>query len=400
MKILRTISLLLALLLLISGCNLIAEGDNVTSVSSEVTGSISSTSENISSSTSEIITTSKPASTEAETEAPETTTVQVTTEPLITAPELTLPETPTKIKFDISSIPDSKVYEAIQNTSASNAFVYDVTNGKLLANKGSGENIVPASVTKLFSALFALYAVPEDFIIAPLNDELSLIHKNSSTAYIKSHHRLTVAQLIKGMMLPSGNDAAYALAGGVARYLSGDQSLKGQAAVDYFMERVNEYAKAIGCTETYLTFPDGCSSTDNYTSSHDLVIVGQECLKNPIISEYAKIVSQKVKYASGHTITWNNSNQLIDPSNKYYSPYVTGLKTGSLSGNYCLYVSAEIDSTTYLIGIFGAKTKTGRYDDAHILLDALLSVDEPIESEPIISDTSSDAVTSTPLETE
>lgn len=173
-------------------------------------------------------------------------------------------------------------------------------------------------------------------------------------------------------MMPSGNDAAYVLAAGVGRYISNDQSMSATDAVDLFMSNLNSYAKSIGCTGTHYSVPDGLARENHYTSTHDLIIVGKLASEHPLISKYANTVSEKVYYKSGQNITWNSSNYLINPNSEYYSPYVNGLKTGSLSGNNYIYVSAVINDKTYLIGIFGCSEKNDRYDDAHLLINAIL----------------------------
>lgn len=273
-----------------------------------------------------------------------------------------------------SQIPESSVSKAMGSVLAESAFVFNVTKDELIAIKGEDNRICPASITKLFSILYALSVAPIGLEISPRAEELDMVGQGSSIAYIKTHHRLTVAQLIKGMLLPSGNDAAYSLAAGVSRYVYSSPDMCGSKAVRLFMEGVNKYAADLGCTDTVFTVPDGLAGCEHSTSLHDLILIGKEALKSSIITEYASIVSERVYYASGHSITWNNTNRLINPQDSYYSPYVTGLKTGSLTDNYCLYVSANINGETYLIGIFASPTTNSRYDDAHILIDSILSL--------------------------
>ena len=361
----RFIILLLAFVLILSGCNTDSgesasetkETSGVETTPGETTGLLDTS--------DPLDTTEAQTTTEAVDTTAETTEVQITTTPETTEEAVT---TPTPLPEPIPGT----ISDAIFAISAANAFVYNVNSDELLAKKGDGLNFSPASITKLLTALYALETAPSDLVISPKAEELSLVGKNSSIAYIKTHHKLTVSQLIQGMMMPSGNDAAYALAAGVGRHIAGDQSMNGKDAVSLFVKGLNEYAIKIGCTGTHFTVPDGLAGSEHYTSSHDMIIIGKLAINNPIIAKYAKTVSQKVYYASGHSITWNNTNSLINPNSEYYSPYVNGLKTGSLTGNYCLYVSAVINENTYLIGIFGAPTKSGRYDDAHILIDAIL----------------------------
>lgn len=255
--------------------------------------------------------------------------------------------------------------------SCSQAFVYDLTVDQFLFEKGTDEAILPASITKLLTALCALHYMPADARITP-GDEQELLIKGSSIAYVKSNHTLTLEMLIEGMLLPSGNDAAFAVAAGVARYIHQNPNMNGQAAVNAFMTLANDYAKSLGCTNTYFTVPDGLAYEGHTTTAHDLIILGKAALNNDIIAKYAATVTDNVTYASGHTMTWTNSNLLINPESSFYSPYVTGLKTGSLTDAYSILVSADIHGHTYLLGLFGSPTKEGRYIDAHTILDLLL----------------------------
>ena len=181
-------------------------------------------------------------------------------------------------------------------------FVYDVTDGVMKFRQGTDRKIVPASVTKLLTALTALDMMPENTVITP-GDELKLVAAGSSVAYIKAHHRLTLAMLVEGMLLPSGNDAAYVTAAGAARYATGNRDMSGRDAVDYFMAKVNEFAVKIGCTGTHFTVPDGLAYEGHYTTADDLVIIAEKALENPVISRCAALLTDSVKYASGHTNT-------------------------------------------------------------------------------------------------
>ena len=75
-----------------------------------------------------------------------------------------------------------------------------------------------------------------------------------------------------------------------------------------FMEKANEFAKSLGCTDTYYRVPDGLAYDNHYTTASDLVILSKAALENPIMMRYASTATEHVTYASGHTITWNNTN--------------------------------------------------------------------------------------------
>jgi D-alanyl-D-alanine carboxypeptidase (penicillin-binding protein 5/6) len=242
------------------------------------------------------------------------------------------------------------------------AFVYDVNRGCFLYISEGDQRILPASTTKLLTILYAVTLLPLDKEISPGN-ELEMVGPNSSTAYIKSHHVLTVEQLIEGMLLPSGNDAAHVLAAAGGRALK--PSVKdGKEAVAVFMEGMNAYGKKLGLTDSHFITPDGYDTQGHYSSLADMAIVARAAYACPVIRKYCNLERDDVVYASGHQMTWKNTNINLWKGTKYYSPYVNGLKTGSVSSEYyCLLSSAEIEGRPFLFGFFGEKNSDDRFID-------------------------------------
>lgn len=256
--------------------------------------------------------------------------------------------------------------------SSGQAFIYDVKNEEFIYKKGEDKIIYPASTTKLLTVLYALTLLSPDEVVTPGN-ELELVAPDSSIAYIKSHHSLTVEMLIEGMLLPSGNDAAYALAAAAGKVLSLDDNIDGKSAVSLFIDGMNEYSSNIGLCGSSFTSPDGYYEPDHYTTLEDIALISIIASQNNIISKYAKLSSDAVTYESGHTNTWVNTNLMLDSESPYYSPYVTGLKTGSAgSGNYSLILTVDIDECEYIIGIFSSKEKNDRYTDALTIINYLV----------------------------
>lgn len=255
------------------------------------------------------------------------------------------------------------------SVSAPQAFVYDATSNEILWIKGASRVVYPASTTKLLTALYTLTVLSPDEVVT-VGDEVALIDPASSRAFISPGQALTVEMLIEGMMLPSGNDAAYALAAAAGRRIGG-ASLNAMDAVDAFLDGMNAYALTLGLCGTQFTTPDGLAAEQHYTTLEDILLIAKAATEQPLIMKYAALHEDDVTYHSGETITWTNTNALLDPDSPYYRPAVTGLKTGSLTGNYCLLCSYEQDGSTYIIGIFGAPTKTARFADACAIIDTL-----------------------------
>ena len=250
-------------------------------------------------------------------------------------------------------------------------FVYDAEEKCFVFAKGGDKVVYPGSTSKLLTALYALTVLDEDDIITPGN-ELDLVKEGSSIAYIKSNHKLTVSMLVEGMMIPSGNDAAYVLAAAAGRKIADNDALDGQKAIEVFINGLNEYGKSMGLCGSFFTVPDGYAGNEHYTTTEDMAIIARLACKNELITEYASRQSSSVVYASGHTNTWINTNKLLDPESKYYSRYAKGLKTGSIDDEYSLVFSFEFDDgREYIAGVFGADNKNTRFEDALEIIKTL-----------------------------
>lgn len=318
--------------------------------------------------------TSAPADDDGQTELPTDLPTDPPTDPPTEPPTEAPTEAPTE-----PSLPPEPESPGIPappgvTVTANRYFVYDMQKEQFLAiSCHEDAAFYPASITKLFSAYLALqYLDPETVITA--GDELDLVKKGSSLAYIQKGHRLTVEMLVEGMMLPSGNDAAYILAAAAARAASGDPDMSAEDAISYFVKLMNTTAKRVGMTGSNFRNPDGFHVGDHYTTSHDLVIIARLALNNEVISRYTTTVKDNVRFESGQTIEWKNTNALINPESKYYCYNAIGLKTGSTgAAGYCLLSAfMENDGSIYIIGVFDCEEGNDRFVDTRHLYWALV----------------------------
>ncbi len=250
---------------------------------------------------------------------------------------------------------------------AAQAFLYDVKAEKYIIKKGADKILYPASTTKLLTALLALELLPADLLVTP-GEELALKNEQSAIAFVREHHTLSVEMLVEAMLLPSGGDAAYALAA-AGGYALGDEDITAEKAVSLFIEKMNKYAEDIGMCGSNFTSPDGFYDPQNYSTIEDMTLLALEASKNKVIMKYASLPSATVTYASGHTNTWRNTNRMLHEGDEYYSPYVTGLKTGTLEGNSCLICSFTIEGRDYIAGAFTEKEDHLRYIDMIKIID-------------------------------
>ena len=257
------------------------------------------------------------------------------------------------------------------------AFVYDVEQGGIVAMKGKDDLLYPASVTKLLTILTALQYLSPDQLVVP-GDELSLVEWDSTVAYISAGHIVSVEALVEGMLLPSGGDAAYVLSAAAGRKIAGEDpycaasgGLTGPEAVELFVCAMNDYADSIFMRHSHFVTPDGYFDQNHYSSISDmtrLTIAAYDC---ELIRRYCGVLTDSVTYASGQSIRWENTNKMLDPDSGWYSPYVKGMKTGSITNANSLVAIFEKDGKTYLVGVFSAPDDDSRYQDMTAILNWL-----------------------------
>ncbi len=273
------------------------------------------------------------------------------------------------VPADTVWLPSADIWQEAETMDGSHIFVYDCNAQKMLyCSTDPRDSLYPASITKLFSAWVALqYLPPEQEVQA--GRELGLLKPGSSTAYIAYGSVLTVEMLVEGMLLPSGNDAAYVLAAAAGRAITGDENTSAARAVEVFVEDMNRQAEKLGLTGTHFENPDGYHAEGHYSCPADLAVMGRLAQEQEIIARYARCRSDSVRFVSGERCTWRNTNRLLNPESEYYCPAAIGLKTGYTGqAGYCLLAAFDTERGTVLVGIFGSENKTSRYENAVTLM--------------------------------
>lgn len=289
---------------------------------------------------------------------PEETTEPVETDPPTEPPEPTIPpQTDTMIPADLG-------------LTANKAFVYDLDNNWLLYAGGDPDGkLAPASLTKLLTSYTAVQFMDLQMEVT-VGEEIRWIDPYSSVAHLQVGNRLTVEMLLYGLMLPSGNDAAYALAVAGGRVLAEDPELNNQEALKLFMNEMNEQARLLGMTGSQFKNPDGIDEEGHYTTIKDLIILTKAVMKIPVIMDSACTAEKEVVFLSGETVTWKNSNYLLQPEKEdYYTPNAIGLKTGSTekAGKCLISLFRQEDGSYLAVGVMGSIGDNERYDDTLIL---------------------------------
>lgn len=253
---------------------------------------------------------------------------------------------------------------------APRALLYDATDNRLLFRKNIDEKTAPASVIKLLTALTALkYCAPDD--VFTVGDEIDLIGKDSSVSDLKKGWRLTLEQLLYGMMLPSGNDAAYCVAVNVARTLGDCPDPR--EAVARFASLMNETTLELGMTDTCVVSPDGYDAPGQYTTARDLLTLARAALQNELLTAVCGTFETTFTPAGEENPqTWKNTNRYLNPEDRFYDPHVFGLKGGYTEDAGCCLLSAwRVNGRDYIVLLMGLDSFNARYHLSSLLVNAV-----------------------------
>lgn len=170
-------------------------------------------------------------------------------------------------------------FGAEPSVTARAAYLFDADTGLILYAKDADEQLPQASCTKIMTALIAIERMPLDHVVTVGADAHALVKPDSSFMGLDTGEKLTLEELLYGLLLPSGNDAAVAIADGVA------------GSVPAFVALMNQQAQQLGLTHTHFENPHGLDAKGHYTSAHDLAILAAVALRNPA---FRKIASTRV----------------------------------------------------------------------------------------------------------
>ena len=248
---------------------------------------------------------------------------------------------------------------------ARNAFVYDCNSEELLFQLGEMDaQIAPASLTKLLTAYVALEYLQPDTMIT-CGEETTWISPASSVAWVGPGDRLTAEMLVQGMMMQSGNDAAYAVAVAAGRVIAGDAGISARSALAVFMDRVNSRGLELGLTGTHFETPDGLDTWKHYTTPADMLRIALLVMEQPLLLHYTGIAQGVVMYENRESHQYKSTNFLLHPESKYYCPDACGMKTGTTrKAGSCLMALFHNGEGYLIVGIFGCPEYEDRFSDA------------------------------------
>jgi serine-type D-Ala-D-Ala carboxypeptidase (penicillin-binding protein 5/6) len=230
-------------------------------------------------------------------------------------------------------------------------YLVDYSSGAVLANDSGDERVEPASLTKLMTAYVVFKAIAGGEI--RLDETATVSEKAWRTGgtrmFVDLNSQVEVEDLMRGMLIQSGNDASVALAEHIA------------GSVEAFVARMNLEAAALGMQSSTWRNPTGLPARGHYSSAHDMAI-----LANAIIAEFPEYYSLYAEREYSYNgITQHNRNALL-----WRDPSVDGMKTGhTAAAGYCLVTSAARRGMRLVAVVMGAKSAKARNDGAQKLLD-------------------------------
>ena len=238
---------------------------------------------------------------------------------------------------------------------AKSAILMEPSSGKIIYEKNSHEKFAPASVTKIMTMLLAMEAIDSGKI--KLQDKITISENakkmGGSSMILDTGEVRTVEEILKGIAIASGNDAAVAM----GEYLGGSESA--------FVGMMNDKAKSLGMKDTAFKNCTGLPADGHLTTAFDISIMSRELLKHPKILKYSSTYMETISEGRKTPIGLVNHNKLV----RFFKG-CDGLKTGFTNeAKYCISATASQSNVRMLAIIMGAPTYKVRNSDASMLMN-------------------------------
>lgn len=247
-----------------------------------------------------------------------------------------------------------------------NAVVYDRKSNRVILGKQEDKKVAMASTTKIMTAIVVIENSNLEEVVEISTKAASI---GGSRLGLKKGDKITISNLLYGLMLCSGNDAAVALAEKVGGSVQG------------FAEKMNKKAKELGLKNTNFVTPHGLDDPEHYTTAYELAVITDYAMNNEVFS---KIVGTKnyTVIINGYSKTLTNTNELLG-----YLDGVKGVKTGfTNNAGRCLVTCVKRGDFEIITVVLGADTKKIRTEDSIKLIEYTYKNYKQVNIAPIIDD--------------
>lgn len=252
---------------------------------------------------------------------------------------------------------DSSAQEEASFITAEAGALFDITDSAVLCNKHATERLHPASITKVMTALLALEEGNLDDIVT-VTEASVITEAGASLCGIVPGDQISLRDLLYGLMMPSGNDAANA----IAVHMAG--------SVEAFAEKMNERARRLGAVHSNFKNPSGLTDSEHYTTAYDLYLIFHEALKQPLFREiigthsYTANYKNKEGLSAAQTWTvgnWYQKGDIEAPD----GVTVLGGKTGTTkAAGYCLIMAEQDDfGKEYISVVLKSDSRNALYEN-------------------------------------
>lgn len=256
----------------------------------------------------------------------------------------------------LTSVP-AKAEETLQLASQA-AVLMDADTGVVLYEKNMNEQLYPASITKLMTALLAMETLEPEQVLTVSQTAVNAVPRTSSHIGLLAGERLTVDQALYAIGMESANDAANVLAEAVS------------GSLEAFAEKMNEKARELGALNTHFTNANGLPDSGHVTTAYDMALITAAALKQEGLATYFSTVNYTLSATNlSSARSFANKDRLL-PGGQYYYDGVLLAKTGWTSSAQGTFAAAVRKGQTTLVAItLKSPLLEDKYKDTHKLLD-------------------------------
>lgn len=256
-------------------------------------------------------------------------------------------------------------YASAPDLNAKAAILIDAKTGNVLFEKNADKKMYPASTTKIMTAILALEKVAKGEIsleqpITYTETAEATMEADGSNIALKVGEQMTLGDLLKGLLLASGNDAAAI----IAEYIGG--------TIDDFVVLMNEKVKKLGLEGTHFANPHGLHNEENYTTAADMAKIAREAMKNETFRSIVECAHIRLAATNiSEERYYINTNNLVSRMRYPYYFYdkATGIKTGSTTeAGYCLVSSAKDGDKEVIAVVFKSDDISASHTDSKNIL--------------------------------
>ena len=263
---------------------------------------------------------------------------------------------------DLVVVTEDVLLDGVNLEENQKGLLFDISNEKVLFSKGAYERVYPASITKIMTAILALKYGNMDETVTITQENVTL-ESGSQVCGFAAGDKLTMGQLVRCLLVYSGNDAAAA----IACHIGGTE--------EDFVSMMNSYAAQLGCTGTHFSNPHGLQDENHYTTPYDIYLMLREALNYSLFTEITQMSSYTVEYtnADGATVSTTleaTDHYLTGEANAPKDVKILGGKTGTTdsAGNCLALLSQNAYGQPFVSIVMGASSKDLLYEQMNALL--------------------------------